>query len=104
MTKYQVFIDSEVHSVRKDLPGNIRQVIKRTIDNFASEPYPSNSRILNVKDIEIPQMINLSRIRIGHWRIIYAVNENENWVWVLKISHRPPYNYEDLAELLRKIV
>lgn len=38
-------------------------------------------------------MIKLSRIRIDHWRIIYAVNEEEDWV--LKISHRPPYNYED---------
>lgn len=32
-----------------------------------------------------------------NWRIIYAVNDNEKWVWVLAIRQRPPYDYEDLG-------
>lgn len=98
MNNYRVFIDPEAHSVRKELPGNFRQIIKHSIDDLITNPHPSNSRELNVKNLEIPDGVSLLRIRIGHWRIVYAVSEHEKWVWVLKISHRPPYNYEDLVD------
>jgi len=31
------------------------------------------------------------------------VNDVENWVWVLGIYRRPPYNYEDLPDLLGRL-
>jgi hypothetical protein len=41
----------------------------------------------------------------GHerWRIIYAVSDAERWVWVLGIRHLPPYDYEDLSELVGRL-
>jgi hypothetical protein len=31
------------------------------------------------------------------------VNDAEAWVWVLAVRKRPPYDYEDLEELLTEI-
>jgi hypothetical protein len=36
---------------------------------------------------------------LERWRVIYAVNEAEGWVWVLALHRRPPYEYGDLAAL-----
>ena len=35
--------------------------------------------------------------------MIYAVNDGEGWVWVLAVRQRPPYDYEDLDELVARV-
>jgi mRNA-degrading endonuclease RelE of RelBE toxin-antitoxin system len=42
-------------------------------------------------------------LRSGKWRIIYAVNEAEGWIWVLGIRQRPPYDYGDLPEVASRL-
>ncbi len=98
--KYDVFIESEAHKQRKKLPGHVRQRIKRTIDQLDTNPYPHTSRILDMTGYDVPDDVELRRIRIKAWRLIYAVNEYEKWVWVCGIQKRPPYDYEDLQEFI----
>lgn len=43
------------------------------------------------------------RLRLGNRRIVYAVHDAEQWVWVWAIRKRPPYDYEDLPKLLERI-
>lgn len=38
-----------------------------------------------------------------HWRIVYAINETERWVWVLGLYRRPPYDYSDLPDIVQKL-
>jgi mRNA-degrading endonuclease RelE of RelBE toxin-antitoxin system len=99
---YRVWIEPEVHVLRNELPGKVRQRIKREIDHLADRPRPSSSLDLDTSDLGLPSGLELRRIRLEHWRIIYAINDQDHWVWILAIHKRPPYNYEDLSEIVSK--
>ena len=101
--KYDLFIDPEAHVQRKQLPGHMRQRIKRAIQDLASEPRPPRSRSLDLTDLDLPPDIELRRLRLEKWRVLYVVNESEHWVWVLGVRKRPPYDYTDLDELIQKL-
>jgi len=59
--------------------------------------------VLDESGLGTPPGVDFHRLRVDHWRVIYAINEAEGWVWVLAIRSRPPYDYSDLKELLRKV-
>jgi mRNA interferase RelE/StbE len=103
MKRYDVWIEPAVYQVRKRLPGRFRQRVKRAIAALADDPRPPNSRALDVSDLDVPPDVELRRIRMDPWRMVYAVNDAEAWVWVLAVRKRPPYDYEDLEELLAEI-
>ena len=103
MQQYDLQIEPTAHKQRKQLPGHVRQRIKRAIDNLARDPRPHQSKNLDTTDLEIPENIELRKIRIDKWRLIYAVNDNEKWVWVWGVRERPPYAYENLEELAKNI-
>ncbi len=100
---FRLWVESEVHSARRDLPGNVRQRVKRVLDDLSVNPYPSSSMALGVSDLEVPLQVEIRRVRLDHWRILYAVNEQGRWIWVLGIYRRPPYQYEDLQEIVSKL-
>ena len=81
------------------LPGHIRQRVKRAVDGFSNNPRPSKSKALDVLGVEC----EMRRLRLDRWRIVYAITEDENWVDVLAVRKRPPYDYGDLTELLESI-
>jgi mRNA interferase RelE/StbE len=54
-------------------------------------------------DLDVPPGVELRRIRMDPWRVVYVVSDAEAWVWVLAVRKRPPYDYEDLEELLTTI-
>ena len=101
MKKYNLFIEPSAHKQRKQLPGHVRQRIKRAIDDLKNDPRPHQSKPLDTTDLDISKNIELHRIRIDKWRIIYAINDEESWIWGLAIRKRPPYDYEDLVELAK---
>ena len=95
----KLLIEPAAHKQRKKLPGNVRQRIKRAIGGLAQNPRPYFSEKLNTEGLELPEGVELRRIRLEKWRIIYAVNDPEEWVWVWGLRKRPPYDYQDLEEL-----
>ena len=103
MKRYDVLVEPSVHQARKRLPGPFRQWVKRVIAALADDPRPPNSRALDVSDLDVPPGVELRRIQMDPWRVVYAVNDAEAWVWVLAVRKRPPYDYEDLEELLAEI-
>jgi mRNA interferase RelE/StbE len=48
-------------------------------------------------------VLELRRIRLDRWRVIYVVDEELTQVGVLAIRKRPPYDYKDLPELLAEL-
>jgi mRNA interferase RelE/StbE len=80
----------------KDLPGNMRQRVKRAVDALADEPRPPTSKALDFPDFER----ELRRLRLDRWRIVYAITEPERAVDVVAVRKRPPYDYADLQRLL----
>jgi mRNA interferase RelE/StbE len=99
MTRYELLIEPEVHQARKRLPGYVRQRLKRMFDDLTEEPRPSESKMLDISGLDVPSGVELRRLRVDPWRVIYGINEEERWVWMLAIRRRPPYDYEDLDEL-----
>ena len=100
---YRLWIEVEVHENRKGLPGKVRQRIKKLVDNLEKQPRPPASKPLDTEGLLVPAHVEIRRIRLENWRIIYAVNEAEKWVWVLAIHQRPPYDYEDLTDLTARL-
>ncbi len=102
-SRYKVWMRPAVHSARKKLPGHIRQRIKRKIEDLGSEPRPSRSKRLRLPP-EVGVNINMDwevrRIRIANWRIVYAISETWKEIAILAIHQRPPYEYEDLEDIL----
>ena len=51
----------------------------------------------------MPKGLELRRLRINRWRMVYVVEPALSLVTVLAIRKRPPYQYEDLEELLKEV-
>jgi mRNA interferase RelE/StbE len=100
---YDLFLEPEVHAARQELPGNVRQRVRRAIESLADDPRPHDSRALNLVDLDLPSGVEIWRVRLERWRIVYAVNDSEQWIWVLGLYRRPPYDYADLPELTRRL-
>lgn len=96
MNRYRVFVTPAAVKEIKALPGNMRQRVRRAIDELATQPRPAGSK-------ELDQGLSpceARRQRIESWRIIYIVSEAEDTIDVLGVRKRPPYDYADLERLL----
>jgi mRNA interferase RelE/StbE len=100
---YELFLEPEVHDARKSLPGNVRQRLKRAMDELAEEPRPPRSQPLDVTGLDVPAGTEMRRLRMDPWRTVYAVNDEEGWVWILAVRRRPPYGYEDMENLVDRL-
>jgi mRNA interferase RelE/StbE len=96
LNRYFVYVNPDTFNILKQLPGNIRQRVRKAIKNLEENPRPSNSKQLtvNITDKEV------WRLRIDNWRIIYGIKETDRTIGVIAARKRPPYEYEDLQELL----
>ena len=99
----RVWLEAEVHAGRDQLPGKLRQRVKKLIHDLSVQPRPPASTLLDMSGLALPDQVEIRRIRLENWRIIYALNETEKWVWVLALRQRPPYDYQDLEELTARL-
>ena len=104
MTQYKLYVTPSALREIKDLPGHVRQRVKRALDQLEENPRPAGSKALDLSDVPMPAGIvrEVWRMRIGKWRVLYAVTEAEKVVDVLGVRKRPPYDYGDLPHLLRE--
>ncbi len=96
MNGYTVYVIPRAWQEIKVLPGHMRQRVKRAVDALANNPHPPQSKRLKTPDLEC----ELYRLRLGRWRIVYAVNTDDKIIDVLAVRKRPPYDYGDLGQLL----
>ncbi len=52
MSRYKVFVTPRALKETKDLPGHMRQRVKRAVRALADDPRPSNSKDLDVPGLE----------------------------------------------------
>jgi mRNA-degrading endonuclease RelE of RelBE toxin-antitoxin system len=94
---YRLWIEDQAKAEVNRLPGHMRQRIRQAIRGLSLEPRPHDSRALQSSAaIEL----EVRRLRLEYWRVIYVVDEQSAEVGVLAIRKWPPYDYSDLAELL----
>ncbi|KYC37839.1 plasmid stabilization system [Scytonema hofmannii PCC 7110] len=96
MSNYTVYIQPETFSDIKNLPGNIKQRVRKAIQGLADNPRPPDSKRLDLPEFEA----EVWRLRLDNWRIVYAITEENSIVDVLAVRKRPPYDYGDLETLL----
>lgn len=96
MSRYSVYVTPDALREIKDLPGHIRQRVRRAITDLANEPLPSQSKVLQAPEVGA----TVCRIHLDRWRIVYAFSEEDATVDVLGVRKRPPYDYGDLSQLL----
>jgi len=103
MAFYQVEVTGQVRKEIRRLPGNVRQRVIRLLRSLEQVPRPHNSKLLDTAKagIELDPGAELYRIRIASWRIVYLVEEEWKLISVLAVRRRPPYQYDDLDELMR---
>ena len=79
--KWRIHIEKQPQRTLRRLPKNLGQRIDRAILNLANEPKPANSRKLVGFD-------NMYRMRIGGWRIIYTIKNDQLLILVIRIAPR----------------
>jgi len=102
MASYRVEVSDPARSEIRRLPGNMRQRVIRALRALEGEARPSSSQALDMEDLatEPAAGMELRRIQTASWRIVYVVEEADERITVLAVRKRPPYQYDDLDELL----
>ncbi|MBI3960730.1 MAG: type II toxin-antitoxin system RelE/ParE family toxin [Chloroflexi bacterium] len=95
MNRYRLSYTPGVRHIVDNLPGNIRQRVKRTIHTLLEDPYPAEAEPMR-DDFQ-----QLWRIQIDAWRIVYFVDEEVLIVEIVRVgrksgSDRGPSFYEGL--------
>jgi mRNA interferase RelE/StbE len=102
MASYRVEITNAARREIRDLPGNVRQLIFREIQSLEKNARPYSSKgMKSTKSFKIPKDVELRRIRIDRWRVVYVLDKEFSLIIVLAVRKRPPYQYDDLDELLK---
>ena len=103
MKRYTIYILPSAWKEIKRTPGHIRQRIKRAINTLSEQPRPPESKALDMSAWpEIEAEIEVRRIRLDRWRIVYILSEEDQIIDILAIRKRPPYDYGDLERLLEE--
>ena len=71
---YDLFIEPEVHEVRRNLPGNVRQRLRRAIEDLATDPRPTNSDEMDSSELTLPPGAEIRRLRLDRLRGVYAIH------------------------------
>lgn len=80
--RYQVWINNEAKTENAQLPGSIRQRVRRAIRDLEDEPRPRHSQEMRTPG-EIAQEVR--RLRLERWRVVYIVDEEWSQVGVLAV-------------------
>ncbi|UCG23049.1 MAG: type II toxin-antitoxin system RelE/ParE family toxin [Chloroflexota bacterium] len=75
-----MLISRRAERVLRRLPKDVLIRISAAIDDLADDPYPAGCKKLTGHD--------LFRIRVGAWRIIYAVQDDRLIVLILTVASR----------------
>ena len=104
MGSYQVEITNAAQWEIRKLPGHTRPLIFRELQVLEKDARPYTSKEMKAtKSFKIPKDLELRRIRIDRWRVVYVIEPELSLVTVLAVRKRPPYQYEDLGELLKEM-
>lgn len=81
MTTYRIVFERQAERAFKRLPRNLAQRLDRAILKLATNPRP-----IGYKKLE--GYSDLYRIRVGDWRIVYTIEDDQLIVLVVEISPR----------------
>lgn len=90
--RYQIEVTRTSAKEIRDLPGHVRQRVRRLVDSLADNPYPAGSK-------ELRDLPGRFRVRLDRWRIIYRVEPDVGIVTLLRVRLKTgPETYSDLED------
>ncbi len=78
---YTVVLSTRATRELRKLEKDAQQKIATTLDLLSEEPRPP-------KAVALKKEKRVYRVRVGNYRILYEVVENELIVWVIRVAHR----------------
>ena len=96
MSRYTVYVVPRAWCELQELPGHMRQRVRRAIGAVATLPRPSEHAALTLP----ASVIEVRRIRRDRWRIVDTVADGDQAVDVVAVRKRPPYDYGAIAQRL----
>ena len=100
MPRYSVYIRPDAYKEIDRLPGHVRQRVRRAVLSLRDAPRPSQGKCM---DYDLGPQQELWRLRLDAWRVVYLIDQEWDQVYILAVRKRPPYQYEDLTELLTEV-
>jgi mRNA interferase RelE/StbE len=90
MKVYQIDIARSVRRQIEELPGHMRQRVKREIAKLAFNPRPDHARELR------GSLAGRYKIRLDHYRLVYRVDDEAVTVVILKAGMKHDGFYDEL--------
>jgi mRNA interferase RelE/StbE len=79
---YKILFKKEAAKSLTKLPRNVAQTIREKLENIAANPYADHP---NVKKLQGREGY---RLRVGDWRVIYEIQNDQLVILVLKVAPR----------------
>jgi mRNA interferase RelE/StbE len=79
---YKIIFTKDAQKTLLRLPSNTAILVRQKLEQLAEDPFASN---LNAKKLQNRQGY---RLRIGDWRVIYELQNDELTILIMKIAPR----------------
>jgi mRNA interferase RelE/StbE len=80
MAGYEIFFRESVWKELKKIPkADLKKILSR-IEQLGTDPRPMGCEKLTGHEFY--------RIRVGNYRIVYSIQDNELTIWVVKVGNR----------------
>ena len=80
MAEYKIFFKRSVWKDFKSIPDKDLNKILQCIESLGKEPRQPGSKKLSGQE--------RYRFRVGRYRIIYSIQDEDLTIWVVKVGHR----------------
>ncbi len=80
--KYKIFLSSKAEKDIKKLDVKVRERVLRAIQKLSLNRYPQQFKSL------VGSKIAQCRVRVGDYRILYDIHDNDKTVFVIRVGHR----------------
>jgi mRNA interferase RelE/StbE len=85
---YKIIITESATKELKRIPAKMQDRIFDKIDELAEEPKPHGYKKLKSFDVPGSDYDDYYRIRVGDYRVIYTIQNEQVTILILKIAHR----------------
>jgi mRNA interferase RelE/StbE len=79
--KFSVRLDKRTCKVLDHMPSDVRHRVVLKFESLEDDPRPPDA-------VKLVGVEGLYRVRVGDWRIVYAIRDCELVVVVIRIGHR----------------